>query len=236
MERYVLATLAKHRGLSLAELAAQHRDAKGGSPPRSLRSSLGRSLRRLKAKRQVVRQGSIFYLTLAATDSRYAILPNSGKVAAAYHEAGHAVIARALGYEVRSVTIRYRQRRYAGRVQHLAVLHPRDNALIIFAGPLAEAECLRRGVRIVASARIAGTDRISIRNAIHIFVGEPTGDGRLLIRRHMARAARTKFRKQARILVRKHKAAIERVAQALMEQQTLSGKQLDRIISSRDGD
>jgi len=140
----------------------------------------------------------------------------------AYHEAGHAVVALRLGYEVKWVTI-VPTRRSLGyaRIPH-GSLSP-DDIRIDFAGALAEAlvnptsfdEKILNGSR--SDWRWA---RRSVRNFVALgFIGDYEGDVLIEELLHETRA-----------LVRRDKEAITRVAAALLERKTLTGDDVKRIM------
>src|SRR5262249_21586003 len=93
----------------------------------------------------------------------------------------------------------------------------RDSVISNFAGPLAEVEC-----NLAPRLEISGKDKETIRGAIRLLDIFPEG----------VAEGWTKLKGEAHALVRKHRGAIEQVAQALMEHQTLNGEQLGQIISS----
>ena len=141
------------------------------------------------------------------------------------------MIARLLSIPVKYVTIKP-GKDTAGHVKlaKLTKYHssPENNALLTFAGPLAQTEFT--GDKL----RIDGSDRTGIWHDTRRAVREPTIDRRLfLIDTRKQKALRTKLKSTAVALVWQHKEAIGRVAEALIECETLSGKQIDEIIARR---
>jgi hypothetical protein len=238
MERYVLAALIEQREIGAARLAALHPEA-GSRPWRSLQSSLGRALRKLEG------EGYIYRIDYKPGDKGWRDHGGVGfsviedRMATAYHEAGHAVIARTLGIPVKLATIKPGEG-YAGRVltkvsnyeTQTRALWMRE-ALMSFAGAIAEGEMGGIGSKDAwRTTRGEGGDLTSVRHAVHKFIGEPLKDGRVLIYKPDYRAMRPKLKRQAQQLVRKHWPAIERVAKALIEHETLSGTEVDKIIAA----
>jgi hypothetical protein len=140
----------------------------------------------------------------------------------AYHEAGHAVIAFRLGYEVKWVTIKPRY----GSLGRAEITHGNpspDDIRIDLAGPLAEAlvnsasfdEMIQLGAR--GDWQWA---RRSTRNfvALGFINGREKG---ILI---------DELLHETRALVRRDKQAIARVAAALLERKTLTGDDIKRIV------
>jgi ATP-dependent Zn protease len=149
----------------------------------------------------------------------------------AVHEAAHAVIARVLTLAAGHVTINPDYRTYSRGVsvthdpfaclaawEQRGKVRDSDNAVYIariistMAGAEAEIELL--GERPIGD----GCDR----EQIELMARELTGN------RSWSRLE-PRLRKMTRMLVRRHRARIERVAGALLEKTKLSGKQVDRL-------
>jgi hypothetical protein len=248
MERYLLAALTQNNECSARELVALHPDAAVMPPSRSLRSSLGRALRKLEAEKKIVRvryeigdrgrvlHGGNTYLLTGAYANRKAT---------AYHEAGHAVIARIFSMPVKYATIKPTSDS-AGHVSINAVAHKmrgkeaQENSIVVdFAGALAELEFFERRARSEPEAFIpngaiaagARGDNKSIKNKGYELVARPHKDAGFLVYKPDYRSLRFKLKRRARHLVRKYSTAIERVAEELIAHETLNGKQIDEIIA-----
>lgn len=249
MERYLLAALTQNNECSARELVALHPDAAVRPPSKSLRSSLGRALRKLEAEKKIVQvryeigdrgwvlHGGNTYLLTGAYANRKAT---------AYHEAGHAVIARIFSMPVKYATIKPTSDS-AGHVSINAIGHKvrgkeaQENSIVVdFAGALAELEFFKRRARSEADAFIpnreiaagAGGDNKGIKNKGYELVGEPLRDGRMLVYKPDYKSLRLELKRRARQLVREHFTAIERVAEELIAHEMLSGEQIDEIIAA----
>jgi ATP-dependent Zn protease len=140
----------------------------------------------------------------------------------AYHEAGHAVIALRLGYEVGKVRIN--PRRGSGSAQIRNRMSP-DDIRIDLAGALAEALVNPTSFeeKIQLSAR---GDWRNARRSTREFVALGFINGRekgILIEELI---------QETRALVRRDKEAIARVAEALLERKTLTGEDIKRIVEA----
>jgi hypothetical protein len=166
---------------------------------------------------------------------------------AAVHEAGHAVVGRVLGYPCGGATIIGNAAE--GEVGYSVACDPwlassiwdarqmqaaalgkstkcrdvvrsafRARILIFMAGAEAERELL--GI----DAQGDGDDRREIELTAQ-FGGAELSDG-----------WEPRMRRQTRQLVRKHRSAIERVAHALIDKQTLAGTRLDRLVGVARGE
>jgi len=140
----------------------------------------------------------------------------------AYHEAGHAVIAYRLGYEVEKVTIVRRQGVLGKYVCKDRPLAP-DGIRIDFAGALAEALVNPSDEEIQGGAR---SDWRNARRSTRVcaalgFIGVREKD--ILIEEILH---------ETRALVRRDKAAIAKVAEALLKQKTLNGEDIKRIMEA----
>jgi ATP-dependent Zn protease len=126
----------------------------------------------------------------------------------AIHEAAHAVVARMNSIPITTVTIIPSE----GSAGQCAIcLNPYIDgyAIAVLAGREAELEFLG------SAAGIAGTDRELI----------------ALAARCRDNFSEPRLRRQARRLVRKHRAAIGRVAKALLMRKTLSRDEVDALIA-----
>jgi hypothetical protein len=150
----------------------------------------------------------------------------------AYHEAGHAVIALMLGYKVDSVTIKPRYGRLTlGSVEGIqpgegssyrVVDREAIDIKIDLAAPLAEQlvnpdpfdELIENGSR-----KDWRTARRTLRDNLHT-----RGKAEVLIVRYALETA---------VLVQQHKDAITRIATALLERETLTADEIQRIADGR---
>jgi ATP-dependent Zn protease len=142
----------------------------------------------------------------------------------AYHEAGHAVVAFRLGYEIKKVTIK----RSRGSLGRYVCSTPRRNSpdeiKIDLAGPLAEALVNPSNELIELGSR---GDWRSIRRSTREFealrfIGDDEGD--ILIEELLH---------DTRALVRRDAEAIARVAAALLKHETLTGDDIKRLMEGR---
>jgi ATP-dependent Zn protease len=132
----------------------------------------------------------------------------------AYHEAGHAVLARVLGLRSGRATLRD----HDGRAR--AYLNPGDSidgVLAVLGGRAATEELLGYADDFGCST----DDRraLALLMAPGIIEREPW----------YAKIVRRQLTAQARDLVRRHRGAIERVAHALLARGTLTGAEIDRL-------
>jgi hypothetical protein len=142
----------------------------------------------------------------------------------AYHEAGHAVIAFRLGYEVKKVTIKPNYRRRA--LGNAKVTHrgwSPDVIRIDLAGPLAEALVNPSPFHEMIEAGSRG-DWLETRRATRNFVALGFISGR------EKNAVIEELMHETRALVRRDQEAIARVAEALLARQTLTGDDIKRIV------
>jgi hypothetical protein len=128
--------------------------------------------------------------------------------ASAYHEAGHAVVARVLGTPVRRVTINGRM---GTLVRHGDIAATR--ALITFAGPVAEARHCN----------------LSDDDTARMWPDQWRGDLRNLLR-YDGVGMLAPLRAQAETLVARHWSSIERVASALLARGEVSGGEVDLLL------
>jgi hypothetical protein len=140
----------------------------------------------------------------------------------AYHEAGHAVIALRLGYEVKWVTIKPR-RRSLGRAEIQHGSPSPDDIRIDLAGPLAEALVnptpFHEKIQLGSRGDWRNTGR-SVREFVALeFIGDQEGD--ILI---------DELLQETKALVRRDREAISRVAEALLTRKTLTGAEIKRIM------
>src|SRR5262245_2324647 len=138
----------------------------------------------------------------------------------AYHEAGHAVIAYRLGYEVKKARIN--PKRGGGSV-HVRNRWSPDDIKINLAGPLAEALVNPSDEQIQLGA--SGDRRNTRRNARLFvslgFIG--SSEKNILIEELMH---------ETKAMVRRDAEAIARVADALLEHKTLTGDEIKRIVEA----
>jgi ATP-dependent Zn protease len=140
----------------------------------------------------------------------------------AYHEAGHAVIALRLGYEVKKVKIN--PIRKSGRATIPSKRSP-DDIKIYLAGPLAEAlvNPTPFNEKIQLGARFDWRD---VRRSVREFVALGFIDGRekdILIE---------ELFHETKALVHRDRKAIAAVAEALLERNTLTGDDIARIVEA----
>jgi ATP-dependent Zn protease len=137
----------------------------------------------------------------------------------AYYEAGHAVIALRLGYEVGKVTI-VRRQGVLGRADIRNRTSP-DDIRINLAGALAEALVNPSDEQIQLGAH---SDWRNTRRSVREFVALGFINGRergILI---------DELLQETRALVRRDREAISRVAEALLARKTLAGPEIKRIM------
>jgi hypothetical protein len=235
MERLVLATLARRGRLTTPALAAAYYAQFSDSlPSRSFMSSLNRALRKLEDAKLVER--------LRRDGPHGWALKHDDRAATAYHEAGHAVIAHALalGRPVKLVTIKPTPKAtghvaHHGKSRRLADISKaelRKEALSLFAGAAAEKRFFRTLPRWRRDTVHQGArhDNKQIYNAVGAIMG--LGPFHLSFFEGY-REERAALRTKATKLVEKHWPAIERVADYLIDYETLRGEHLDEIISRR---
>jgi hypothetical protein len=131
--------------------------------------------------------------------------------ASAYHEAGHAVVARILGTPVQRVTINGRT---GTLVRHGTVAATR--ALITFSGPLAE-------------ARHCG---LTADDEARLWPDQWRGDLKNLLKHDGIDGMLAPLRQQAELLVARHWTSIERVASALLARGEVSGGEVDMLLDT----
>jgi hypothetical protein len=225
IERFILATLTERGELTAQAIAASHPDHRHSLPSRSFMSSLNRALRKLHEAGTIERAEHAGSFGWTLCDKL------SDREVTAFHEAGHAVIGSILSLPVRSATIKPTDA-YLGAVQfgrlkpdELSRVVCRNHLIAIFAGPAAEPKqgITRRTAR--------GSDASDIKTLVAQLVGTQATDGRLVYFRPDHRAERKELRRQAEKLVLKHSDAIARVARALIDCETLTGKEIDEIIA-----
>jgi cell division protease FtsH len=139
----------------------------------------------------------------------------------AYHEAGHAVMALRLGYEVGKVTI-VRRQGVLGKA-HIRNRTSPDDIRIDLAGQLAEALVNPSEEKIQLGALCDWRNtRRSVREFVALgFIGDQ--EGGILIEELLH---------ETRALVRRDREAISRVAEALLERKTLTGPEIKRIMEA----
>jgi ATP-dependent Zn protease len=139
----------------------------------------------------------------------------------AYHEAGHAVIALRLGYEIGKVTIK-RRYTFLGSAEIRNRTSP-DDIRINLAGPLAEGLVNPNDEDIqLGSLSDWRNARRSAREFVELgFIGDR--EGGILIEELL---------QETRALVRRDRKAIAAVAEALLNRKTLSGDDIRRIVEA----
>jgi ATP-dependent Zn protease len=145
----------------------------------------------------------------------------------AYHEAGHVVIGLVLGFEVRKVTIKPKSRTLGNVQAQVGEASSnrcvdRDAADIKFclAGPLAEQLVSPRPFdELIADG--SGKDWRNVRRT-----------ARRLNTRGEAEVVIVMLALETAALVQQHRDAIERVAAALLERETLMGDDIKRLAES----
>ena len=138
----------------------------------------------------------------------------------AYHEAGHAVIALRLGYEIGKVRIN--PKRGTG-IAEIRNRYSPDDIRISLAGPLAEALVNPNDEQIELGAFC---DRRNTRRSTREFVALGFVNSRekdILIEELLH---------ETRALVRRDEKAIAAVAEALLEHRTLTGADIKRIVEA----
>jgi ATP-dependent Zn protease len=129
----------------------------------------------------------------------------------AYHEAGHAVIVLVLGYTLKSVTIKP-DGRAEGRTNY-----DKDGGLVVdgikigLAGPIAEG-LLDGNFRLKTDG--SSSDWRAIRKWYPEFCAQDVRE----------------IGEETKLLVQRHREAIERVAAALLEHETLTGERCSAIL------
>ena len=134
-----------------------------------------------------------------------AFLMDRLRLEVAIHEAGHAVLARALGLRSGRATLRDHD---GGARAYFIPGDSIDGVLAVLGGRAASLELL--GV----------ADEFGLLMADKFVQREPW----------YARIVRRQLIAQARDLVRKHRDAVERVADALLDRGTLTGREIDRLV------
>jgi cell division protease FtsH len=176
----------------------------------------------------------------------------------AYHEAGHAVISHILSVPHKFVTIRHDTKTAGMSVnvggQPVTDTSDVNNAIVSFAGPIAEVDfCgrdtgshfswhndykdIRRRLMVTLEDRIEREATRKMLDAKRKGTGKPrTQDSADYSGVENAyRSLRAKTKREAIDLVREHKAAIRRVAQALLKHEKLTGKQVRELVQSTKG-
>jgi hypothetical protein len=138
----------------------------------------------------------------------------------AIHEAGHSMIARILGLRSGRATLRDHD---GGARAYFIPGDSIDGVLAVLGGRAASLELLGVADKYGCSGDDAAA--LEMLMAPGIIEREPW----------YAKIVRRQLLAQARGLVRKHRGAVERVAHALLERGTLSGREIDRIICSEHG-
>ena len=235
LERFVLAALTHSNELTAAALAAlrvqQHPNhfVRHELPSRSLRSSLNRAIRNLQKSGRIVRIERDGIVGWSICD-----VPGD-RLRTAYHEAAHAVVARSLGIHVKSATIRPGPGR-AGHVLHKGTDDDRLAAIISLAGKYGEWFLLDGDPRHpwYVSSQVrnygAGSGHKNVRRRVIRRVGYPTSSGDILYDRREARAFRRRLENEAKQLVIEYRDAIKRVAEALIDRETLTADAVDGLI------
>jgi ATP-dependent Zn protease len=138
----------------------------------------------------------------------------------AYHEAGHAVIAIRLGYEVKKASI-VRRQGVLDRVTTRNRTSSPDDIRFDLAGQLAEALVNSNDEQIQIGAHSDWrSTRRSVREFVALgFIGDQEG-GTLI----------DELLQEIRALVRRDREAIGRVADALLTRKTLTGAEIKRIM------
>jgi hypothetical protein len=131
----------------------------------------------------------------------------------AIHEAGHSVIARVVGLKAGPATIRDGN---AG--SYFKDDGSIDNVLAVLAGRAATLEILGRADDYGCS--IDDAQAMTLLTTSRFIEREPW----------YAKRVRQQCLDQARALIRKHRAAVEAVADALLQRETLSGAEIDRMM------
>jgi hypothetical protein len=153
------------------------------------------------------------------------------KVATAYHEAGHAVIARVLTLASGGATIK------PDYVERTAGVHETFDPHVCWSA-WEERGHVRAYLDVVWHARIMTYMAGAEANAA---MGQPTdgdGDDRLQIAMMAEELCHSppwdrlepRLRRMTRMLLRRHWARVERVAKALLAKTTLTAKQLDKLV------
>jgi hypothetical protein len=233
MELYVLATLTYWQECSPAVIASLHPKAERRLPSRSVRSSINRALHKLEMAGKIQRIEHEGFLGWRLDEE-----PGE-RMRTAYHEAGHAVVGRLLSIPIIYVTIKPSENS-VGHVRH-APLNQNFEHDVLFsvAGEISEKillpETLEEKMWRRKQRRIgARSDHKEAKTAASNLIGTITHDGQWrIVHKDERRRAILKLRRKAEQLVLKNKLAIERVASALIEEETLSGQRLDDIIKGK---
>jgi ATP-dependent Zn protease len=172
-------------------------------------------------------------LITALAISRVLRLQANSRAAVAVHEAGHAVVARVLGIPAYDVTIvegddllgaaSFDNPVYDWSREDGSKIKAANNfASAAYAGVAAEREILNSGVTSDSDDHRKAQDCLAWAGAVKgaSFVGDDRFD------RHEAN-----LRKKAAALVHQHRSAIERLASALLERETLSGAEVDALLN-----
>jgi ATP-dependent Zn protease len=163
----------------------------------------------------------------------------------AYHEAGHAVMSDILSVPLDFVTIKSSEENAGVAVnvggQPVNDTSDINTAIVCFAGPIAEVEFCGKDSDAIFSWR---NDYADIRQRLIVALEESliqAAAGRTDFSIDYSgfdtayRSLRAKTKQDALDLVRAHKSAIERVAQALIKYKTLNGKQVRKLVQSTKG-